>query len=61
MNQVSEEGGRLASPYKVLKSRKLLSIRNGVNLTNIITSARWFKKSAMLSLIVCGRINMAKC
>lgn len=60
MSKASEEGGRLAFRYKLLKSRKLLSIRNGINLTNAITSARRFKKSAMFSLIVCGRINIAK-
>lgn len=60
MSKASEEGGRLAFPYKVLRSRKLLSIRNGINLTNVITSARRFEKPAMLPLIVCGRINIAK-
>lgn len=60
MSKVSEEKGRLAFPCKVLRSRKLLSIRNGIHLTNIITSAKRFEKLALFPLIVCGRINITK-
>lgn len=44
MNETSKEGGTLVFPFNVRKIKKLLFIKNGINLTNVIMSARQFEK-----------------